>query len=310
MALLVHRISFFIRCISFLRYPGPNELADNYNEDCLTLNIARPANARNLPVTVWIHGGSFQSGTASSASLNLTWFVDASIAASKPLIVVSINYRLNYFGFLAGNEMSAEGNTNLGLHDQRRALHWVQENIVAFGGDPRKVTIFGQSAYRPPTSVLNLSGAKSVAAHMFAFNGRDDSLFRGAILQSGAPVTGIYWPATSNYSQTAYDLVVYRTGCLSASDQLSCLRSLDFTALFNAMKCTSDFTLPFYLPSIDGGIIAESPSMQIGKGRYVKVPTLQGQNNDEGALFTAWVQSNSDAETRGFFSSTQFVLLH
>lgn len=162
----------------------------------------------------------------------------------------------------------------------------------------------------PVLAVLNLSGAKSVAAHMFAFNGRDDSLFRGAILQSGAPVTGIYWPATSDYSQTAYDLVVSRTGCLSASEQLSCLRSLDFTALFNAMKCTSDFTLPFYLPSIDGGIIAESPSKQIGKGQYVKVPTLQGQNNDEGALFTAWVQSNSDAETRGFFSSTQFVLLH
>jgi cholinesterase len=97
-------------------------------------------------VAVWFHGGAFQQGTGASGAFNLSRFVNASVHASKPLIVVTVNYRLNYFGFLAGKEIAAEGNTNLGLHDQRRALHWVQENIAAFGGDPSKVTIFGQSA--------------------------------------------------------------------------------------------------------------------------------------------------------------------
>jgi carboxylesterase type B len=76
----------------------------------------------------------------------LSNFLDAATAASKSLVVVSLNYRLNYFGFLAGSDLANEGNTNLGLWDQRLALRWVKENIAAFGGDPSKVTIFGESA--------------------------------------------------------------------------------------------------------------------------------------------------------------------
>ena len=144
-AIPAHSIISMCKCQLISRYPANND-GRGQSEDCLTLNLARPSNARNLPVAVWIHGGSFQQGTGVSPSSNLSRFVNASVLASKPLIVVTINYRLNYFGFLAGKEMSAEGNTNLGLHDQRRALQWIQENIAAFGGDPRKVTIFGQSA--------------------------------------------------------------------------------------------------------------------------------------------------------------------
>lgn len=117
------------------------------SEDCLTLNVARPKNATNLPVAVWIYGGSFSTGQ--SSMYNLSLFVNASVNAEKPIIAVSFNYRVGYWGFLAGDDLMAEGNTNLGLYDQRLALNWVKENICAFGGDPDKVTIFGESAYLP-----------------------------------------------------------------------------------------------------------------------------------------------------------------
>ena len=294
-------------------YPTPDSIkltqrhpinieAPGQSEDCLTLSIGRPSNAKNLPVAVWFHGGAFQWGTGASNGINLRRFLNASVLASKPLIIVTVSYRLNYFGFLAGKDLYEEGNTNLGLHDQRRALHWIQENIAAFGGDPRKVTIFGQSAYGLcKLRCANCRGAKSVAAQMFAFNGRDDHLFRGAILESGAPATGIYWPAMSDYSQAHYELIVSRAGCSTAEDKLACLRSLEFTTLYDAMEPTDDFTLPFFLPSIDGDFIAESPSQQLMKGNYVKVPMIQGQNDDEGAMFTARANSNSDEETRQWF---------
>lgn len=122
-----------------------------YGEDCLTVNVASPANCtKKLPVAVWIYGGGFTSGSAAWPFYNLSWFVNASEAAEKPLVAVSFNYRLGVLGFLAGNELSEEGSLNVGLLDQRLALHWVQENIAAFGGDPTKVTLFGESAYCPP----------------------------------------------------------------------------------------------------------------------------------------------------------------
>ena len=97
----------------------------------------------------------------------MTNFVWRAAAAGKPLIGVSINYRLNAFGFLWGSEeLTANGSANNGLRDQRLALHWIQENIASFGGDPRKVTLFGQSG-----------GALSIGKQLTAYGGRDDGLF-------------------------------------------------------------------------------------------------------------------------------------
>lgn len=99
-------------------------------------------------------------GGAADPRYNLSFIVEQSVALGKPVIGVSLNYRLSAFGFLMGKEAIKEGVANLGFRDQRLALSWINENIAVFGGDPNKVTIFGES-----------SGAESVAAQVFAFNG-------------------------------------------------------------------------------------------------------------------------------------------
>jgi carboxylesterase type B len=101
--------------------------------------------------------------------------VQNAVKIGKPIVTVNVNYRLSAWGFLSGSEeLKDTGALNLGLRDQRLALQWVQENIAAFGGDPLRVTIYGESA-----------GAASVGYHLTAYKGRDDKLFRGAIMQSG-----------------------------------------------------------------------------------------------------------------------------
>lgn len=94
----------------------------------------------------------------------------------QPVIAVSMNYRLGMWGFLQTAQIQAEGSSNAGLLDQRLALRWVQDNIGAFGGDPKKVVVWGESA-----------GAQSIAYHLFSYDGRNDGLFRGAIMESGGP---------------------------------------------------------------------------------------------------------------------------
>ena len=116
----------------------------NYvSEDCLTLNIVRPSgfDSQSLPVGVWIYGGGFFEGTSLDPRYNLSYVVQQSVLIEKPIIVVSINYRLSGWGFLFSQDLVKEGSTNLGLRDQRQALRWIQENIAGFGGDPSRITI-------------------------------------------------------------------------------------------------------------------------------------------------------------------------
>ena len=147
------------------------------SEDCLTLNVWAPAgkNTAPLPVMVWIHGGGFVTGGTSEPRQ------DGEHLAGKGVIVVSMNYRLGIFGFFALPSLAAESPThaagNYGLMDQAAALEWVRRNIAAFGGDPAKVTIFGESA-----------GSISVSALMASPLSK--GLFVGAIGESGGALTG------------------------------------------------------------------------------------------------------------------------
>lgn len=149
------------------------------SEDCLTLNIHRPPGTKpgdNLPVLFWIFGGGFELGWNSMYQGSI--WVQESMQQKQPIIVVTVNYRVAGYGFLGGKELHDEGSTNLGLLDQRLALEWVSDNIGAFGGDPEKVTIWGESA-----------GAISVFDQMAAYDGdntyKGKPLFRGAIMNSG-----------------------------------------------------------------------------------------------------------------------------
>lgn len=145
------------------------------------------------------------------------------------MIRISLNYHLSAFGFLWSKEVAANGTGNLGLRDQRRALHWIQENIASFGGDPAKVTIWGESA-----------GGIAIGRQLLAYGGRDDKLFRAAIMQSGGPLKR--WPyATPNadgYSEELYTNLTLSTGCQNASSPLECLRYLPFEKLNTALNIT------------------------------------------------------------------------
>jgi carboxylesterase type B len=186
-------------------------------EDCLTINVIKPTSATatsKLPVVVWIFGGGFELG--SPAMYDGVTIVQRSIELGEPVIYVSMNYRLSAFGFLASAEVRAAGVGNLGLQDQRQAFRWVQNYIGAFGGDPTKVTIWGESA-----------GAISAALHMVANDGDNEGLFRAAFMESGSPIP--VGPVENG--QKYYDAIVEQTGCSTASDTLECLRTVPYATL-------------------------------------------------------------------------------
>ncbi|KAF2155568.1 alpha/beta-hydrolase [Myriangium duriaei CBS 260.36] len=256
-------------------------------EDCLTLNVQRPAgtaaNAK-LPVLLYIFGGGFEFG--STQSYDGSKIINAGVsgtAKGHPVIYVAINYRVAGFGFLAGKELKADGSTNLGLRDQRLALQWVAENIAAFGGDPSKVTIWGESA-----------GAISVFDHLL-INGGDNTyngqpLFRGAIMDSGSVAPAE--PVDTPKAQNIYDAVVQKAGCGGQSDTLACLRTVPYDTLLTAVNSVpailsySALDLS-YLPRPDptDNFFPDSPDDAIAKKAYAKVPIIIGDQEDEGTLF-------------------------
>lgn len=258
------------------------------SEDCLYLNIHRPAGTTpdsKLPVLFWIFGGGFQIGW--NSMYDGTPWVTESIKEGQPIIVVTVNYRVGGFGFLAGKEIMADGSSNLGLLDQRLGLEWIADNIGAFGGDPSKVTIWGESA-----------GAISVFDHMIMYDGdntyKGQPLFRGAMMNSGSVIPAD--PVDCPRAQVVYDTVVAAAGCSSAPDSLECLREADYATFLNATNSVPSLlsytsVALSYLPRPDGTVITKSPDILGKEGKYAKVPIIIGDQEDEGTLF-ALFQSN------------------
>ncbi|ODM14638.1 hypothetical protein SI65_09983 [Aspergillus cristatus] len=257
-------------------------------EDCLTLNIRRPAGTTaedKLPVLVWIFGGGFELG--SSTMYDGASLVQNSIDLDMPIVFVAMNYRVGGFGFMPGAEILADGAANLGLLDQRLALEWVADNIAAFGGNPDKVTIWGESA-----------GSISVFDQMMLYDGdieyKGSPLFRAAIMNSGSVVPAD--PVDCDKGQNIYDTVVAYAGCDTAENTLECLRGLDYTDFLDAANSVPGILSYHsvslsYLPRPDGKAFTQSPDLAVKSGKYASVPFIVGDQEDEGTLF-ALFQSN------------------
>ena len=231
------------------------------SEDCLTLNIWAPAKAKNAPVFFWIHGGALTTGSSRDALYNGTHL------AHKGVIVVSINYRLGVFGYLAHPELSHESplgiSGNYGLLDQIQALHWVHDNISAFGGNPSNVTIAGESA-----------GALSVMYLMASPPAR--GLFAKAISESGYMISTPELKQAAFGSPSAEDLGTHLATALKAPD-IAAMRAIDAATLTTAAPAAG------YAPwgTIDGHIMLHQLFDVFGKGEQAPVPLLVGFNQGE-----------------------------
>ncbi|KAJ7617191.1 carotenoid ester lipase precursor [Roridomyces roridus] len=250
------------------------------SEDCLSINIIKPSFTTpfsRLPVLVIIHSGGFEIGSNEEGSSRANVLVERSIAAATPVIVVSANYRLSGFGFLAGKEAQAAGISNLGLRDQIFALEWVQKYITAFGGDPRRVVITGASAGGISTGLLTLENNRF----------QPNTLFRGAVMLSGSVLT----TSTVADGQPEYDFLVEKTNCGSARDTLECLRQVPYQQLMDVVDLTANVFSYSSLQTvwrarIDGEVVMRDPLVSIAEGRRHKIPVMIGTNDDEGTLFT------------------------
>jgi para-nitrobenzyl esterase len=237
------------------------ELAST-SEDCLSLNVWAPADARNAPVFVWIHGGALAAGSSSEPMYDGT-----KLAAEHGIVVVSINYRLGVLGYLAHPALSAESRRNIsgnyGLLDQIAALRWVKRNIAAFGGDAGNVTIAGESA-----------GALSVMYLMAAPEAR--GLFAKAIAQSAYMISTPQLRDAAFGDFAAEAIGVWLAGKLGAND-LAGLRSMDPEALTNAAVQAG------YLPfgTVDGRVLPRQLVEVFDRGDQAKVPILAGFNSGE-----------------------------
>ncbi|KAK5719254.1 hypothetical protein LTR15_007777 [Elasticomyces elasticus] len=267
-------------------------LNDTINEDCLYLNVFAPENVTTeskLPVWFFIQGGGYAAD--SDQNFNLTEDI---VRSNNSMVFVQINYRVGAFGFLASDEIKQNGDLNVGLLDQRFALHWVQKYIHLFGGDANHVVIHGDSA-----------GAGSVAFQMAAYGGRDDHLFVGGMAESP------FWPThrTVPEMEFQFDRFAANVSCSSnqtgGGDVLTCLRSLDSATLqsadygFNEQNFPSanSTSLWYFLPVVDGTFSDDYLYNQFEQGRIVQVPILVGDDTDEGTGFVSNASTITDFVT-------------
>lgn len=234
------------------------------DEDCLYLNIWRPSAVKPdnpFPVFVWIHGGGYYTQTGNN-------YDGSAMAGAGNIIVVTINFRLGLLGFL--NIPGSELKGNYGMLDQVAALKWIQDNIAAFGGDPTRVTIAGQS-----------SGAASVALHLMSPLSK--GLFHQAILQGGGATSpfATYTSKDPNYGKQ----YLKKLNCIS-EDMLPCLRSKTREEILKAIDSFADVNLGKDLPlaTVDGHFLPSEPSILLKQGRFQKVKTIIGVNKNCGSM--------------------------
>ena len=246
--------------------PNQNGGEIGMSEDCLYLSVETPAKSKNdkLPVFVMIHGGAFLTGSYSGTQESFV---------KEGIIYCSVEYRLGAFGFMAHPELSKENKSglsgNYGILDQIMALQWIHDNIAAFGGDPDKVTIAGESAGGISVSILCASPLCK-------------GLFRAAISESG----GSFWPVAENRngntgmltSKTSEQAGVNLQKALKAKN-LKQMRKVPFADIVKSTQFEA------FWPCVDGYAITDDQYKLYQKGQYNDVDVLIGTNSDEGSMF-------------------------
>ncbi|XP_009887752.1 PREDICTED: neuroligin-4, X-linked isoform X1 [Charadrius vociferus] len=292
------------------------------NEDCLYLNIYVPtedgANTKKSadditsndrgededihdqnskkPVMVYIHGGSYMEGTGN--------MIDGSILASYGnVIVVTLNYRLGVLGFLSTGDQAAKG--NYGLLDQIQALRWIEENIGSFGGDPKRVTIFGSGAGASCVSLLTLSHYSE--GNNPLMSNHHKGLFQKAIIQSGTALSS--WAV--NYQPAKYTRILAdKVGCdmLDTTDLVECLRNKNYKELIQQTITPATYHIAFG-PVIDGDVIPDDPQILMEQGEFLNYDIMLGVNQGEGLKFVDGIVDNEDGVSPNDFdfSVSNFV---
>ena len=239
------------------------------SEDCLTLNIwSKATGAQKKGVLVWLHGGRFTLGNT-----NTPFYTGQYIADAQDVIMVSVNYRMNIFGFSAAPGVAP----NAGLLDQRKAVEWVRDNIAGFGGDPERITIFGQSA-----------GGSAV--DYFAYAYPDNPIVAGLISHSGTAFS--FAPNTPEYSETTFMQAASMLGCNDSSTVVACMRKKDFKELLAVTPKakplpTIAINQAAFHPTVDNKTVfsLDDYTSMAAAGKFAKIPYLAGNNNYEAGFY-------------------------
>lgn len=252
------------RCMQRNVFGDMNFRANGMGEDCLSLNVWTPAKSgrEKLPVLVYFYGGGFIAGDGSEPRY------DGASMAGRGIVAVTVNYRLGVFGFFAHPELTKESpnhaSGNYGLLDQYAALKWVQQNIAAFGGDPKRVTIAGESA-----------GSISVSAQMASPLSKN--LIAGAIGESGSIIGALSAVPLAEGEQSGV-----KFGTAIGKDSLAALRAMPADQL---LETTAKPGLPRFSPTIDGWFFPKDPGAIFAAGEQARVPLMAGSNSEESGYF-------------------------
>ena len=269
------------------------------DEDCLYLNVFSPQSSVGdtppglRPVMVWFHGGSYMGGSGYYQSGVPFYDGHALCKEGDGTVVVTVNYRLGGFGFWAHSDLLSESGTagNMGIQDQRAALEWVQQNARAFGGDPDRVTIFGESA-----------GGNSVITHLTTH--RSAPLFSAGIVQSGG-----MWLRTLAEAEARGEDLARAVGCsrAAANMTLECMRRVPGEKLLNAQlklewtavnPCADGFEYP----------IGTTQTAQLRSSTHVPKPVMVGTNLNESALFLCGANSTKAVDSEASFRAAVLAL--
>jgi para-nitrobenzyl esterase len=273
-------------------FPGMS-LGAKTSEDCLYLNVWTPArrSAEKLPVMVWVHGGGYTFGADSQP------LYEGTNLSRRGVVVVGMNYRLGALGFLAHPALSAESEKgvsgNYGLLDQIEALRWVQRNIAAFGGDPQRVTVFGESA-----------GGNSVYSLLLSPLAK--GLFQRAIPESGGTLNFAQLKKSAYGRASAEEQGVEfakKCGVKDGPGQLAALRALPVDVLLNSVPGLEGSRMINFratgmrlAPIVDGYVMPDDPMTMFQQGTLNAVPLIVGANGNEGSMFTLVSKLPADAE--------------